>query len=376
MQIVIRENMAMFQSRFGTGRASRTGFTLVELLVVIAIIGTLVGLLLPAVQQARETARRSSCGNNTKQVALAVLNFESVRKRLPSTNANNDMPGTTSGNLASWIVFVLPYLEEKSLYDACVTHFKAPTNGAPWDAGATSPFIKQPPGLVCPSDPNARPSSAITNGYGVTSYRCSKGDMWGQWNQGIRGPFADSRVPGNNSAYQYVQLNKILDGTSKTFLLGEGVVGTLTNDVKSGLAVGVGIQPNTAATTCSAKAAGGALTGTTASTAGQGPGHRWGDWRDVCENVYTKIPPNGVACSDSSNPESTAAIPPSSWHPGGVNMAMCDGSVRFFTDEIDAGDQTATPPWPSSQTITYASYYGVWGALGSIQGGETKTVSD
>jgi len=366
----------MVRGKGGTGASARTGFTLVELLVVIAIIGVLVGLLLPAVQQARESARRSSCTNKIKQMALGVLNFASARDKLPPASGNNELPTTNggAGNIASWIVFVLPFCEEQSLYEACITNFR--NGGAPWDSGSSSPFVKQITGLVCPSDQNARPSSTVTNNFAVTNYRGSKGDMWGQWAQGIRGPFADARLAGDNTKYVSVRQKDITDGTSKTILLGEGVVGTLTNDLKSGLAVSVGIAPNTPASTCSAKAGSSGLTGSTASTAGQGLGHRWGDCRDVYTYLYTKIPPNGVSCSDTSNPESTAAVAASSWHPGGVNMAMCDGTVKFFADTIDAGDATAVPPWPSSATITYASYNGVWGALGSIAGGERNANAD
>jgi len=202
--------------------------------------------------------------------------------------------------------------------------------------------------------------------------------MWGQWNSGIRGPFADARLAGDNtlSRFLYVRLKDITDGTSKTILLGEGVVGTLTNDVKSGLAVNVGILPHTPASTCSAKAGSGGLTGTVNTTAGRGLGHRWGDCRDVYTNLYTKIPPNGVSCSDTSDSEATTAVAASSWHPGGVNMAMCDGTVKFFAETVDAGDATAVPPWPSGAVVAYPSFNGVWGALRSIQGGQFRANSD
>ena len=91
-----------------------TGFTLVELLVVIAIIGVLVGLLLPAVQVARETARRSSCSNTLKQIGLAISNFESAQKALP---AGYSFYASNLGNSWGWAVFIMPYLEQQALYD-------------------------------------------------------------------------------------------------------------------------------------------------------------------------------------------------------------------------------------------------------------------
>ena len=110
---------------------NRGGFTLVELLVVIAIIGTLVGLLLPAVQQAREAARRSSCTNQTKQLALACLNYESTRKRLPSANDRND---NSAG--WSWIVMILPFIEESNMYNGLSGHDESVRDGV-CDVGLT-----------------------------------------------------------------------------------------------------------------------------------------------------------------------------------------------------------------------------------------------
>ncbi len=109
-----------------TFNPQRRGFTLVELLVVIAIIGTLIGLLLPAVGAAREAARRGQCSNNMRQVGLAVLNYESMRQKLPAYTDRNDFTGTPgqATNTAatspgySWITHVLPNMEEKGLYDA------------------------------------------------------------------------------------------------------------------------------------------------------------------------------------------------------------------------------------------------------------------
>jgi prepilin-type N-terminal cleavage/methylation domain-containing protein len=116
--------------------ANRSGFTLVELLVVIAIIGTLVGLLLPAVQAAREAARRSACSNNMKQLALAVLNFELVHKRLPAGRADAvlyNAVGGASGKYWEYVSFItpiLPHMEEEPTYNTAVSNHK---NGdSPW----------------------------------------------------------------------------------------------------------------------------------------------------------------------------------------------------------------------------------------------------
>src|SRR4051812_5373086 len=119
--IVIRSRQIYLQRR---------GFTLVELLVVIAIIGVLVALLLPAVQSAREAARRAQCEANIKNVSLAVLNYESARKRLPVGMSFNPLLESTLSRLANynqnWIIYILPYIEEQSTYDSF--NFKRPIN--------------------------------------------------------------------------------------------------------------------------------------------------------------------------------------------------------------------------------------------------------
>jgi prepilin-type processing-associated H-X9-DG protein/prepilin-type N-terminal cleavage/methylation domain-containing protein len=116
-------------------------FTLVELLVVIAIIGTLVGIMLPAVQSSRESARNNTCKNNLKQVSLALLNYDTTLRRLPGyVNALVDPNDKSVGRRASWAVMIFPYMEEQSLWDEWSKEFsRAPR----------APFIQT---LVCPSD--------------------------------------------------------------------------------------------------------------------------------------------------------------------------------------------------------------------------------
>src|SRR6187401_3619271 len=137
-------------------RHARRGFTLVELLVVIAIIGTLVALLLPAVQAARETARGNTCRNNLKQLQLALTNMDSTLKRLPGYSEEIFNPnGTkTSGMFdktyarrASWVVRIFPYIEEQPLYDRWTTDF------------TTNPPAPAIAALTCPSNINDAPDA-------------------------------------------------------------------------------------------------------------------------------------------------------------------------------------------------------------------------
>ena len=133
---------------------NRGGFTLVELLVVIAIIGTLVGLLLPAVQSAREAARRSACANQVKQLGLACLNFESTRKRLPAAN---------NGSGWSWIAVCLPFIEETNLYNSISSNSARLTSAyASTTANVGSTVLPQ---LICPSSTLTNPAALTISNY-------------------------------------------------------------------------------------------------------------------------------------------------------------------------------------------------------------------
>jgi len=214
---------------------NRQGFTLVELLVVIAIIGTLVGLLLPAVQSAREAARRSACSNNMKQLGLTLLNFESTRKRLPA--ASDRTTGTTApvGGSYSFVTMILPFLEETNLYNQLSGSSARFAN--PISSTAAANQQTSLPQLVCPSfaeDKQAATVSTVgTTGCGVNNYKALAGvgydptsyipnsavggagggaitvQYWEPVRSGVAGPYAG------------ISLAQVSDGTSKTFALAE-----------------------------------------------------------------------------------------------------------------------------------------------------------
>ena len=128
----------------------RRGFTFVELLVVIAIIGILVALLLPAIQAAREAARRTQCANNMKNIGLALINYTDVKKRLPAATQfrpnNNVFPNVPNGPGGTWVVEIWPYIEEQALYDQFDK--KKPSN----DPNNAKVIGVPLPWLICPSD--------------------------------------------------------------------------------------------------------------------------------------------------------------------------------------------------------------------------------
>jgi prepilin-type N-terminal cleavage/methylation domain-containing protein/prepilin-type processing-associated H-X9-DG protein len=350
----------------------RGAFTLVEVLVVIAIIGTLVGLLLPAVQSARETARRLSCSNNMKQLGLAVHGYHTSFNRFPAFGFDKDIMRATlqpDGTNATWsftlgyVCGLLPFFEQASTYDTIIKSIKANAGAAHWHPWAG--FGEQLPMLLCPSDgAGARPAG----GLGRTSYRCNRGDVWIQDNNqtGWRGPFS-------RGDFGMCTFAKIRDGASNTLMLAEAAIAPGSgNDVRGGVALRTSANHWTAPATCYSRANGNVLTGTVDATEA---GTRWGGAANVYTGFCTVIRPNGPACEDDGNPQNLVLPTASSYHSGGVNAVMCDGAVRFIDDGIDAGDanvNTATPA-PSGRDPTHYkghSLRGVWGAMGSIAGGE------
>jgi len=202
------------------------GFTLVELLVVIAIIGTLVGLLLPAVQSAREAARRMSCGNNLRQFGIAMLNYESGRGHFPPTDARGSgTPGPTA--VGGWSLHsrLLPYAEEAGLADrfdfnqaAFTGNFSSQTPNAAF----VTLFATQVPMLLCPSDP--APVINKSNGYDYAgnNYMVSIGSATAD---GAGRYFWKFNEPTDGVVYENskVKIKQVTDGTSKTVIASEAV---------------------------------------------------------------------------------------------------------------------------------------------------------
>ena len=333
----------------------RRGFTLVELLVVIAIIGILVALLLPAIQAAREAARRTQCVNNQKQLALALLQFEQTRKKFPAgrlgcdgviaypecdpATAKKDIFGANMGQGgASAFVFILPFIEEQAVYDLLRVDDVACWGVVPsWfsNTDVQRGLGKRPPVFLCPSDGELPIDAEYKHDVTVVvrapfyvspgSYALSSGSL-GPPNGPAPNP-ADNCIPPaatcelkytNTGIFIYVKrfkISQITDGLSKTFFIGETIDGHLARSSN--------IWTN--GNRCN-------LLRSTANPLNTPPGLNGG------AGLISNTGPNGcdncVNCSFVSK------------HPGGANFAFGDGHVAFIADAIDL----ATYQWLSTRT--------------------------
>jgi prepilin-type N-terminal cleavage/methylation domain-containing protein/prepilin-type processing-associated H-X9-DG protein len=340
------------------------GFTLIELLVVIAIIAILIALLLPAVQQAREAARRSTCRNKLKQLITGMHNYHEIHSFFPPGQGGSGKRwGQPSGhrNRISGFVMMLPQIDQASLYRIIMSTGEA--TRPPWSNRTQWNQILDV--MMCPSDP-AGPSPQGTR-RGLINYCMSAGDSI--WNPHTGGGPDVRRTKGLFSTLTCYNITDCTDGTSNTIALSERVRPSRNN--------GFGMIANPQSIQTPAECAallvdgvypGGAWTGDTA------PGYRWGDGSPYFCGFNTILPPNSASCwrTQWRGHYDRLYIPPSSRHQGGVHVAMADGSVRFISDSINTGNQSAVAPDTiNGSNETSPSVYGVWGSLGSRAGGET-----
>ncbi len=396
----------------------RPAFTLVELLVVIAIIGVLIALLLPAVQAAREAARRMQCSNHLKQIALAVHNHHDSKGQFPSgcnpRTVDAAAPSNSNSRLSAH-VYLLPYMENAALYDQIM----ALTGSVQPDVMPHDAIFRAEVGsLRCPSCPYRK----VDNAPGATNYLFCTGDRFSAFayenGDSGHGPgVVNSRGAFPSSVFVTRDFASISDGTSNTVGISEHPVGI--GDTRFGKVEAVvhlqefrsGVDNGwTAVEACMVMAPGGEILSTT-PTQSANPGNTTSQAGGIIRNYTTDnsfvgigarawcaasgyvsfstmAPPNSPSCGSgnaftpaSSSPNGRGSYMGSaaSFHTGGVNLALLDGAVRFVSDAVDAGTKpNPNPNLNGTNTNNLntrgASPFGVWGAMGSIAGGESTSL--
>lgn len=308
----------------------RVGFTLVELLVVIAIIGVMVGLLLPAVQAAREAARRMSCSNNLKQLGLALHNYHDTHNLFPLGVLQSNLGSEFAYPRLTWAIHIYPYLEQQATYDQFdfETHVG---NGRimdlPQNAGARdAPAAQIVSTMQCPTDARGASVQSSSNGFHA---RGNYAVFFGNLNKGATRTLSVDHQPAA-FGYRPVSFAHVLDGTSNTMAFGEmlrearedgNFRGTYWRDFPGAAWIFTLNTPNS----------------------------------PVPDNIRTTQCPTSanqpqlnLPCVPVNGSNESAAS--RSRHPGGVQVGLCDGSVRFVGETIGLD---------------------VWRAMGSIEGGET-----
>ena len=318
--------------------ASRRGFTLVELLVAIAIIAVLLLIMLPAMQAVREAARKTTCRNNLRQIGLGLANYHTDHRKFPPFLINrkgNPQRISDEDKGANWLVHLLPYLEQGSLYDEWDR--RIPANENPGRSTEVALF-------KCPSDSNSTENFCNYAGgewargnYGMNVSPCS-------FNASSGDSGARSRLGGFGGVNYSTRMASFKDGTSHTVAVDELRAGLNPEDIRGSWAM-PGLSAGTSA-----------LFGDAGT-----PNARGGNADDMenCEAAgLAGDSSRGMGCFES---KSTAQMAARSAHRGGVHVLMVDGSVRFVHDDVESKaekDKCGSGP------------LGVWQAIHTRAGGE------
>lgn len=343
------------------------GFTLIELLVVIAIIAILIALLLPAVQQAREAARRTQCKNNLKQLGLALHNYHDVYTMFPPSPICGPLvsPGGAKQTWHGWsgLVTLLPYFEQANLYQQADLDIGW-DNNAVGNRAVSRTKIQS---LLCPSDPGS--GATYSAAMSPTSYGFSAGPV-SSWSVG-------SRRQGLVSFRTGCRIRDMVDGTSNTIAMGEMKIGLNSGQWDPSLPVDNSMRVVTGSRLQKANNSAGRVFRSTAAdlavintyydncrnmyNSGSGwhgnsdeQGRYWSSgrvhWGPWFNTLIGPNPKGPGGCDNDGSVTDTSIKTASSHHTGGVQICLGDGSVRFASENIDQG---------------------LWVSLGSIRGGET-----
>lgn len=319
------------------GMAKRQGFTLIELLVVIAIIAVLIGLLVPAVQKVREAANRMQCANNLKQMGLAAFNYEDTNQALP--------PGEVYPARTTMQVMMLPFIEQSATYGLVPFSGSTTNLNGTGTANATAVKTQDVKIYLCPSDPSSLKNTNPAAGSGRSSYFGNAGgatansrDTSGTVGGVFCASFSQTLTGTDLINSTRFRIADILDGTSNTVMFSE-VKRTLSDspvdDASNPLIMqGVGGTFNATNPSASTECTTNLATGTKYRYIGL---QYWRGSVIWCSMYNHTLPPNSPTrgnCVDGSLYQ--GHLPARSYHSGGVNSCLADGSVRFFTNSIPA----------------------------------------
>jgi hypothetical protein len=375
---------------------------------VIAIIGILVGLLLPAVQAAREAARRMSCSNNLRQVGLGVHNYHSTYNVMPPGSGGTNsglapvVPPISGGpaiqpdnnnRLNCLLVGILPFIEQQPLWEKISSPFLH-SNGTLTFAGMGpsanfpsadySPWGVQVNTYLCPS----HPPGTSNVGFGHTSYAQNIGDCLQQNTTDLgtspttkRGMFIKHRrvTQGQVVRHEVLSFKDCIDGLANTALIIEFCFSTGRNEILGNVIDSPTVNFNGATTAPSAckafadpnRPAFLKVPPSSGTFRDNRRGSLWIEGRGDFAGVATILPPNSPSCIANQSALNSAA----SYHRGGCQIVMGDGATRFITENVESGNLNATPATFTGNTNGgRPSPYGVWGAVGSRDGGENASL--
>ncbi|MCA9241325.1 MAG: DUF1559 domain-containing protein [Planctomycetales bacterium] len=357
----------------------RSGFTLVELLVVIAVISVLIALLLPAVQSAREAARRTQCKNNLKQMGLALLGHHDAYGYFPvnQTASGAGSGGECAAGFYSWHARVLPFLEQSAVYDSI--DFSANMSDA---CGSGAPISAQHPNataaamvvqtFLCPSDGVTGGNHVVMGDANPASDNYAANAGWPVMASGLEGErptpgtyngLISLTNPGQRAAWHDrgpVRIRTVTDGLSQTAAVAERLIQTASSlsEVETSDPRLQSFHVTSSAPRTLPQMAAAGTPGATHADARESAflGRAWiSGWSPTGPTYMHLMPPNTnnvhfTAADENGN----VAVTPSSNHPGGVNVLMGDGHAHFVNDDVDP--------------VT-------WWAIGSRNGGELPTGS-
>ncbi|WP_442511429.1 DUF1559 domain-containing protein [Novipirellula sp. SH528] len=338
---------------------SRRAFSLLELLVVVGIIAVLIALCFPAVESAREAARRMSCSNNFKQIGLAIHNYHAAYKQCPSA-----MFGTESNeHRISGLIAMTPFIEASpywesvsnpSVYDGVSYPAMGPV---PWDKNY-DPWRTEYATYRCPSDPSRRID------LGRTNYTFCVGDKV----LGLHEATGLDDVRGFTAPGMIVSFRDITDGLSSTIAMTEIgtenrklVIGQYAIDQPASLAD----SPKDCLATAIPEQS--RFYADSVPLSQYGRGGAFADGSAGVSLVHAILPPNSTSCAIGATPLHDGVFSAGSYHQGGCHVLFGDGAVKFITDTIDTGDLNAPAPITvlDENELPIPSPYGLWGELGT-----------